>query len=131
MSDHTDEYRNIMEDLDESVSVNTGETVITQRFFYRKKSHQVHGWIDVCVNVLLPFKIVTNEVYQRNVRFEPISLNTLQKDVEKLTSLAEQKILKLLPSKYALIFDGWTSTTTHYLAIYASFPSTSNKSGYE
>jgi hypothetical protein len=32
------------------------------------------------------------------------------------------KISDLLPNKFGLIFDGWTESNKHFLAIYAAMP---------
>ena len=39
------------------------------------------------------------------------------------TEYVEAELTKVLPSKFALVFDGWTceESTTHYLAVSASF----------
>jgi hypothetical protein len=38
-----------------------------------------------------------------------------------LTSLVEKQLLKIIPEKFALIFDGWTEGSTHYVALIASY----------
>ena len=38
-----------------------------------------------------------------------------------LTKEVESIITKLLPDKFALIFDGWKSGDTHFVGIFASF----------
>jgi hypothetical protein len=37
----------------------------------------------------------------------------------KLTNLVEEKIKKILPNQFAVAFDGWTESSTHYLAVFA------------
>ncbi|ETV86973.1 hypothetical protein H257_01991 [Aphanomyces astaci] len=41
----------------------------------------------------------------------------------------ERKIASQLPDKFALVHDGWSHGSTHYLAIFATFPS-SDPIGY-
>ena len=67
---------------------------------------------------------------RRHVRHEPPSMDRFMKYIQLLTENVEQKLSQLLPSKFALIFDGWTADTTHYLAIFATFPK-DNEQGYE
>ena len=38
-----------------------------------------------------------------------------------VTEATEKKISKQLPCKFALMFDGWSHMSTHYVAIFASF----------
>ena len=47
----------------------------------------------------------------------------------RLTISVEQKFSALIPNRLALIFDGWTNNSTHYIAIVASFPKT-NEDGF-
>lgn len=48
---------------------------------------------------------------------------TLTKYRNGLTKVVERKIAKLLPDKFALIFDGWTKNLTHYVSLCIIFPS--------
>ncbi len=43
------------------------------------------------------------------------------KYIEKLTKKVEQKIRRLLPDKFALLFDSWTKGGTHCLGIFATY----------
>lgn len=47
-----------------------------------------------------------------------------------LTSVLQKKVKKTLPLKCSLIFDEWSSGSTHYLGIFASFPP-NNILGYD
>ena len=47
-----------------------------------------------------------------------------------LTEHVEQNVSELLPTKMALIFDGWSSNSTNYLGLFALFLS-NNICGYE
>ena len=62
-----------------------------------------------------------SEYVKKNVKLEAISKNTLQKYMHLLTKKVEQEIIKAMPEKIALIVDGWTSGSTHYLGVMASF----------
>ena len=43
--------------------------------------------------------------------------------MDKLSTCVEQKLSVVLPDKIAIIFDGWSIGSTHYVAVFASFPS--------
>ncbi len=60
---------------------------------------------------------------RRHIRHEPMCTDTLMKYMAQLTKLVETKISKVLPKTIALVFDGWSQCSTHYIAVYASFPS--------
>ena len=45
------------------------------------------------------------------------------KYVFKLTHHVEKKIAKVLPDRFSIMFDGWSSAGTYYVGIYATFPS--------
>ncbi len=50
--------------------------------------------------------------------------------MEMLTGRVERKISRLLLDKLAFVCDGWSASDTHYVAMFAKFP-TSNENGYE
>ena len=56
--------------------------------------------INWCVNGLLPCNIVKNSVHQRKIRFEAISVNTIQKYAQKLTSGVKAKAQNYHHLKY-------------------------------
>ena len=47
----------------------------------------------------------------------------------KLTKEVELQVRRILPDRFTVIFDGWTTGDCHYVAVYAAFPSTSRQ-GY-
>ncbi|KAH9118961.1 hypothetical protein LEN26_011855 [Aphanomyces euteiches] len=50
--------------------------------------------------------------------------------MEKLSDGVEKKISDLLSDKCAIVFDGWSLGSTHYVAVFVSFPS-SDSIGYQ
>lgn len=81
------------------------------------------------VNGLLPFNSVENGLFRKHVKHDPISSDTFMKYLNTLTEHVENKISQILPSQIALVFDGWTSGSTHYLAVFSSFPA-QNDNGF-
>ncbi|KAH9142373.1 hypothetical protein AeRB84_013546 [Aphanomyces euteiches] len=67
---------------------------------------------------------------RKHSRLEPISQNTLMKWMEKLSNGVEKKISDLLSDKFAIVFDGWSLGSTHYVAVSVCFPS-SDSIGYQ
>ena len=47
----------------------------------------------------------------------------------ELTMNVENKIVQSLPTKFALVFDGWLLHSTHYVDVFASFTE-DNEKGY-
>jgi len=96
-----------------------------------KKIGKYLGWFDIVINGLLPFSAVENEAIRRNVRHDSISLSTFMTYLVRLTKVVETKLKDSLPEKLALVFDGWSSGSTHYVGVFASFSSSASKVGYE
>ncbi len=92
-------------------------------YFPMSKAKHIHGWIDLIVNGLMPFSSIEKPIICCHVKHEPFSLNTLMKYLSAITEIVERKIAMILPQKICLIFDGWTSDSTHYLGVFATFPS--------
>ena len=119
----------MVEAFDENNQTN-GTFETRMEFFYPKKSVQVNGWLEFVVEGLQPFQIVENKSITRHVRYAPITVKTLKKYMEKLSQRVENKISNMLPDKFVVVFDCWTNGDTHYLAMYGSFPN-STELGHE
>ena len=98
-----------------------------KNYFLTAKSSHIYGWIDFIVSGLLPFSFVEKHSIRKHIRHEDININTFMKYISGLTRAVEEKIATLLPEKIALVFDGWSSDSTHYLAVFATFPSANER----
>ena len=49
---------------------------------------------------------------------------------ERLTTIVERKVSSSSPKKIGLVFDAWTVSTTHYVAVFATY-SAANLMGYD
>ena len=98
--------------------------------FWPKKAQTLSAWLLLIVNGLLPFSFCENECARQCMKQGPISRKTLMKYLNKLTVVVEKKITEMLPEKFAIVFDGWSSRdNTHYMAIFVTFPA-ENELGY-
>jgi hypothetical protein len=97
-----------------------GDKSLLSRFFCTK-TQSVFGWIDLIVDLNLSFKIVTKKSARKHVKLESISRNTLIKYAEKLCRLTERQITLELPSRFGLIFDGWSEHGTHFVSMFARY----------
>lgn len=100
------------------------------RFFNSTKAGNYYGWFDLIINALLPFSFVQSKVAREHVKHDEMSLSTFMRYLPKLTEHVEKKIGSLLPKKISLVFDGWTTGSTHYLAVFASYPAKTTN-GYD
>ncbi len=78
----------------------------------------------------MPFNVVSNPVFCRHMKHAIISYPSLLKYMERLITVVEKKITKILPSKFALVVDCWSSSRTHFFAVFALFPA-SNELEYD
>lgn len=123
--DHPDELRDFLAAVGKGeVSISSASTK-GHSIFFRKQTVHLHGWIHFVVMGLQPFSIVSNPVLCQHTKYDTITLPTLNKYLGRLTKAVEVKISKLLPEKFSIVLDGWTSSSTHYVAIFATFPSDS------
>lgn len=97
---------------------------------YPRKTITAHAWLECIIMCLLPFSFCENHTIRRHFRHEGISRRTIMNYLQKLTAKVEEKIKALLPSRFAIVFDGWSVGDTHFVAIYATFPK-ANDSGFE
>jgi len=87
-----------------------------------KTAKNVHGWLEwVCIG-LKPFSFVEETLTRRYSNLAPITAPTLKKYMEKVTKAVERAISQELPNRFALAIDGWTKSSTHFIAIFATYP---------
>ena len=128
-------YQNLLSHVQSShpnyfAQLQSGEE-LTQKnlhdYFTTTKSNNIYGWLDLILNGLLPFSFVEKNLIRQHVRHSSLSLNTFMKYVRLLTEHVEEKIAKILPPKFAFVFDGWSTNSTNYLAIFATFPTRNSR----
>ncbi len=82
--------------------------------FYSKNAVQVHGWLQFVVHCLQPFQVVEDPKFTEHIRYESLTQKSFKKYLEKLTKIVEQKIRNILPDIFAIVFDWWTTSDSHY-----------------
>ncbi|ETV84120.1 hypothetical protein H257_03430 [Aphanomyces astaci] len=85
--------------------------------------HNVFGWLAWITMSLLPFAFCENVYAKRYTTLGSMTTNTLWKYIHLVCQVVEAKLRRTLSSKFAHVFDGWTSGSTHYVAVFATFPS--------
>jgi hypothetical protein len=81
----------------------------------------MHQWIEFVVMMNLPVSFV-DCVHPRAIsRLKPISGQSLRRHILSLRDVLKETIQKELPSRFAVVFDGWTEGTHHYIGIAVSF----------
>ena len=89
--------------------------------FINKREKEVYDLINWIVDRNQPISEVDNVVTRDMFKTKPICSKTLRKYILALTPNVEKVISEDLPDKFGLIFDGWTSATMHYVAIFATY----------
>ena len=81
----------------------------------------MYYWIQQVVLENLPFSFVDKEVNRSNSCLKPICSQSLKDAITVITKKIEEHISKILPNKFALIFDGWSSGDSHYVGVFVTF----------
>ena len=68
-----------------------------------------------------PITEVDNQITKGILNVKPISSNSLLKYVLSLVPLVEDEIRRRLPEKFGILFDGWTDSCIHYVAVFATY----------
>jgi hypothetical protein len=89
--------------------------------FIDTKSSNIYSWIDWIVAENLPFNFCEKECTRKYVRLKSISVESVMKYMELLVIEVEERIKKDLPDKFALVFDGWSEDSTHFIGIFAVY----------
>jgi hypothetical protein len=86
-----------------------------------KKATWLHSWIHLIVAQNLPFSYVDSPLVKKFSNLRSISVPTLHKYMGLIREKCQQKISKLLPPTFGLMFDGWSHRSEHFIAIFAIF----------
>ena len=91
----------------------------------------MYGWLDWVGSDLRPFSFVDGQLTKKYSNLKPITRTTFVKYLHLVLKAVEEEISKTLPEKFALVIDGWTKKSTHFVAIFAAVPATSSSRGYD
>jgi hypothetical protein len=104
---------------------------LMEQFMVPVDIQAIFFWLDWIVRGLHPFSFVASNLNREKARQAPISINTLKKYMHLLCKRVEKDISSILPSKFALVIDGWSSDSTHYWGLFASFLNEKTSTGTE
>jgi hypothetical protein len=99
----------------------SGEKKLTITSFLPLKSTNIYSWIDWVVSGLRPFSFVEQHETREYTKLKPICKETLIKYLNLLTKEVENEVRKRIPEHFAVIFDGWSTFSYHFIASFASF----------
>ena len=93
------------------------------RFLQPKKGRNLHDWLEIVILGLRPFSTVEDDCLRRHLKLNPICVDTFMKHKAALVVRVENKIANMLPDVFCVVLDGWSCATTHYVALFATYPS--------
>ncbi|RLN05773.1 hypothetical protein BBJ28_00024862 [Nothophytophthora sp. Chile5] len=82
------------------------------------RTTDIYRWVEWVVMERLPFSFCERRLARQNSKMSHISETTLNRYIYEHV---EGKITALLPDKFGLVLDGWTSGGRHYVAIFAVY----------
>ncbi|OWZ06923.1 hypothetical protein PHMEG_00020755 [Phytophthora megakarya] len=94
-----------------SVSIRLVEQATTDMF----------RWIEWIVMDCLPLTFCERELVRRNSKLPRVCVKTLKLYLYGMVSVVKDHIIEVLPRRYGIVLDGWTSGGRHYIAIFAVF----------
>ena len=87
----------------------------TLRFMHCRKSETVYGWLEWVCMELKPFSFVESSLTRKYSSLDKISVHTLEKYMHLVSDRVEKEIAKELPDIFALVVDGWTEASSHFV----------------
>lgn len=81
----------------------------------------MYKWIEWVIMNSLAMRMVDDPLTREGMRYKPITSKLLRKNILSLCSVMRNSIKSKLPSKVAIIFDGWSEGTVHYIGVSASY----------
>ncbi|OWZ23465.1 hypothetical protein PHMEG_0001632, partial [Phytophthora megakarya] len=85
------------------------------------RTRDLYRWTEWVVCDRLPLAFVERRLTRQNASLSLVSEDTLSRYITLLSELLEVRVASELPDSFGLVLDGWTSSSRHYLAIFAAF----------
>ena len=82
---------------------------------------EMYKWIEWVIMKNQPLSIVDDPLTREGMRYRPVTSKLLRQNILLLCKEMQASIKRKLPDKFALIFDGWTEGTIHYIGVSASY----------
>jgi hypothetical protein len=104
--------------VSESGNSNTGRQY-TLDYLIDDKSRDIFKWLEWVVMDEMGIGFCEKALTRENSNLQPISAKTLKKYMLLLVDEVEKKITALVEARqcFALIFDGWTEDSTHFIGM--------------
>ena len=101
----------------------SGGMLLLDSFVLRlsESEKEMAEWIHFVVVKSMPISIVECPHLRRLAKLKPVSVKSVRKHILSLKAVVQEEVKMRLPSKFAIIFDGWTEGTDHYIGIWASY----------
>eukprot|EP00731_Ephydatia_muelleri_P013975 Em0007g1285a len=100
----------------------SGQT--TLEYMLDSRSTNIFKWLEWIVMGELELIFCEKDLTRSNTKLKPISVKTLKKYMFKLVEAVEKKVsvkVSTAPS-YALVFDGWSENSTHFIGLFVVHP---------
>ena len=100
----------------------SGQT--TLEYMLDSRSTNIFKWLEWIVMGELELIFCEKDLTRSNTKLQPISVKTLKKYMFKLVEAVEKKVsvkVSTAPS-YALVFDGWSENSTHFIGLFVVHP---------
>lgn len=78
-------------------------------------------WIEWTVMDCLPLTFCEREMVRQNAKLPRTCARTLKLYLDGMVLAVVPSIVKILPTRFGIVLDGWTSGGRHFIAIYAVF----------
>jgi len=91
--------------------------------------HDVYKWIEWIVMKNLPISMVDDPLTREAVRYKPLGSKSLRKYILSVCNVMKESVKCKLPNKFAIVFDGWSEGTTHYIGVSASYVTSMTQHG--
>ena len=89
--------------------------------FVSDKATKIFNWMHWVLERNMPLEEVDNELTRSMSKWDSDSSKTLKKYMQLVVRKVEAVIASEMPSSIGLLFDGWTSGSTYFVAIYATY----------
>lgn len=116
--DYEEQYKSLVSSLNPTACAPPSSML---GFVVNEKEKSIFQWMEWVAVRDQPLNEIDNELTRKLSKAKSVSSKSMRKYILSVTESVKKSIAADVPGKFAVLFDGWTLGTTHYVAMFASY----------
>jgi hypothetical protein len=103
---HEDTWRPFFSVMEQEENGSSSLAQFFKKVTAKAEAKNIFGWLDWVINTDQPFRFIENKTTRKYTNLKKLGRCRFQQILEKLIEKVTEKLKKMLPAEFGLIFDG-------------------------